>query len=163
MTDPTTEPAAETPSRIVVGVDGSAGSKHALAWAMTQAHRTGATVEAVASWQDPVAYGYTYGFPQGAYDGESFSSIMTKVLNDTISEVTTDVATAGVATPGTVMPRTLQGHPAQVLLEAAEGAQLLVVGSRGHGTFAGILLGSVSQHCVQHAPCPVVVVPSPAP
>jgi nucleotide-binding universal stress UspA family protein len=52
------------------------------------------------------------------------------------------------------------GHPAKVLLDAANGAELLVVGSRGHGTFAGILLGSVSQHCVQHAPCPVVVVPS---
>jgi len=158
MTDPTTEPAAETPSRIVVGVDGSAGSKHALAWAMTQAHRTGATVEAVASWQDPVAYGYSYGFPQGAYAGESFSSIMTKVLHETISEVT-----AGVTAAVTVTPRTLQGHPAEVLLRAAEGAQLLVVGSRGHGTFAGMILGSVSQHCVQHAPCPVVVVPSPAP
>ena len=159
MTDPT----HETTHRIVVGIDGSAGSKHALAWAMAQAHLTGATVEAVTSWQDPIVYGYAYGFPQGAYDGESFSSIMTKVLNDTISEVTTDVATAGVATPVTVMPRTLEGHAAQVLLHAAKGAQLLVVGSRGHGTFAGILLGSVSQHCVQHAPCPVVVVPDPTP
>ncbi|MEV0561406.1 universal stress protein [Dactylosporangium sp. NPDC049742] len=54
----------------------------------------------------------------------------------------------------------VQGHPAKVLLDAANGAELLVVGSRGHGTFTGILLGSVSQHCVQHAPCPVVVVPS---
>jgi nucleotide-binding universal stress UspA family protein len=53
----------------------------------------------------------------------------------------------------------VEGHPAQVPLRAAGGAQLLVVGSRGHGTFAGIMLGSVSQHCVQHAPCPVVVVP----
>ena len=152
-----TAPANETARRIVVGVDGSSGSKHALAWAIAQAHLTGATVEAVTSWQDPIAYGYSYGFPQGAYDGESFSSIMTKVLHDTISEVTADVAT-----PVTITPRTLEGHAAQVLLQAAEGAQLLVVGSRGHGTFAGILLGSVSQHCVQHAPCPVVVVPNPA-
>ncbi|MFI9100990.1 universal stress protein [Streptomyces fildesensis] len=58
-----------------------------------------------------------------------------------------------------VPARVVEGHPAEVLLAAAAGAQLLTVGTRGHGTFAGILLGSVSQHCVQHAPCPVVVVP----
>jgi len=153
-----TDSITETARRIIVGVDGSSGSKHALAWAMAQAHLTGATVEAVTSWQDPISYGYSYGFPQGAYDGESFSSIMTKVLHDTISEVV-----AEVPAPVPVTPRTLEGHPAQVLLQAAEGAQLLVVGSRGHSTFAGILLGSVSQHCVQHAPCPVVVVPDRAP
>jgi len=62
--------------------------------------------------------------------------------------------------PTQVLPRVVQGHPAQVLLEAARGAQMLVVGSRGHGTLAGMLLGSVSQHCVQHAPCPVLVVPA---
>jgi len=62
MFDPTTE----TAPRIVVGIDGSAGSKHALAWAMTQARLTDATVEAVTSWQDPVSYGYSYGLPQGA-------------------------------------------------------------------------------------------------
>jgi hypothetical protein len=61
-----------------------------------------------------------------------------------------------------VSTRVLRGHPAQVRLEAATGADLLVLGSRGHGTFAGMLLGSVSQHCVQHAPCPVLVVPQHA-
>lgn len=66
---------------------------------------------------------------------------------------------AGDAAPVPVLTRVLHGHPAQVLLDAAGGTQLLVVGSRGHGAFAGMLLGSVSQHCVQHASCPVVVVP----
>jgi hypothetical protein len=61
--------------------------------------------------------------------------------------------------PVQILTRVLHGHPAHVLLDAASGAQLLVVGSRGHGAFAGMLLGSVSQHCVQHASCPVVVVP----
>jgi nucleotide-binding universal stress UspA family protein len=62
-----------------------------------------------------------------------------------------------------IVTRVVQGHPAQVLLDAARGADLLVVGSRGHGTLAGMLLGSVSQHCVQHSPCPVVVVPADHP
>ena len=65
--------------------------------------------------------------------------------------------------PAEILTRVVYGHPSQALLEAAHGAQLLVVGSRGHGAFAGMLLGSVSQHCVQQAPCPVVVVPSSGP
>jgi nucleotide-binding universal stress UspA family protein len=61
--------------------------------------------------------------------------------------------------PVAIRATVVRGHPAQVLLETATGAYILVVGSRGHGTFAGMLLGSVSQHCVQHAGCPVLVVP----
>jgi nucleotide-binding universal stress UspA family protein len=57
-----------------------------------------------------------------------------------------------------VTTRVVHGHPAQVLLDAANRADLLVVGSRGHGAFAGALLGSVSQHCVRHARCPVLIV-----
>ncbi len=58
-----------------------------------------------------------------------------------------------------IEPSTVHGAPARVLLQAAEGATALVVGSRGHGGFVGLLLGSVSQQCSHHAPCPVVVVP----
>jgi nucleotide-binding universal stress UspA family protein len=82
------------------------------------------------------------------------AAIMGKVLDDTIAEVA-----AQLERPVTVLARVVEGHPTQVLLDAATGAELLVVGSRGHSTFAGLLLGSVSQHCVQHTPCPVVVVP----
>jgi nucleotide-binding universal stress UspA family protein len=63
-------------------------------------------------------------------------------------------------TPGvTLTQEVVEGHAAKVLLDAATGSDLLVVGSRGHGEFAGALLGSISQHVVSHAPCPVVVVP----
>jgi nucleotide-binding universal stress UspA family protein len=144
----------DTTRRIVVGVDGSHGSKVALQWAMVQARLTGATVEAVATWQDPMLYGYAYGWVPATYEGESIATITAKVLDAAIAEVS-----ATMKQPTTVLPRVVEGHAAQVLPTAATGAELLVVGSRGHGTFAGIMLGSVSQHCVQHAPCPVVVVP----
>jgi nucleotide-binding universal stress UspA family protein len=140
--------------RIVVGVDGSDGSRTALTWAMAQARLTGATVEAVMTWQDQVMYGMTYGWAPLPLEGDSVATIMAKALDETIAEVS-----AGLPHPVTVLPRVVEGNPAQVLLATAAGADMLVVGSRGHSTFVGIVLGSVSQHCVQHAPCPVVVVP----
>jgi nucleotide-binding universal stress UspA family protein len=63
--------------------------------------------------------------------------------------------------PPTVERLVVEGPPGEVLLSASEGADLLVVGSRGHGTIVGILLGSVSQHCAHHAHCPVVIIPNP--
>jgi nucleotide-binding universal stress UspA family protein len=148
---------------IVVGIDGSPGSRTALAWAITQARLTGATVEAVVAWQEsvmPLGSGYPVG-ETGYLDGLSVAAVAQKVADDTVAAVV-----AEVGEPADVRTRTIMGHPAQVLAETAVDAQLLVVGSRGHGTFAGMLLGSVSQHCVQHASCPVVVVPitdQPAP
>jgi nucleotide-binding universal stress UspA family protein len=139
---------------IVVGVDGSECSKKALRWAIAQAQLTGATVEAVAAWQDPVMSGYFYGWAPMQFEGDSYQAITEKTLAETVAE------TAGPqGRTVQVGTRVVQGHAAQVLMDAAAGAQMLVVGSRGHGTFAGILLGSVSQHCVQHAPCPVTVIP----
>lgn len=140
--------------RIVVGVDGSDCSKAALKWAIAQAQRTQATVEAVAAWQDPMMYGYGLGVAPVVLAEDSIQAITEKVLEETVSELATDAGQ-----PVQVNTRVRPGHPATVLLESAVGAEMLVVGSRGHGTFAGILLGSVSQHCVQHAPCPVVVIP----
>jgi nucleotide-binding universal stress UspA family protein len=143
--------------RIVVGVDSSPNSKTALRWAMAQARLTGASIEAVAAWQEPPTTGYSYGWLPDMYDGDSLAAITEKVLAETLADV------AGQhAEPVEIRTRVVQGHPAQVLLEAADGAQMLVLGSRGHGAFAGMLLGSVSQHCVHHPPCPVVVVPQGA-
>ncbi|MCX4744764.1 universal stress protein [Kitasatospora sp. NBC_01287] len=134
-------------SRIVVGVDGSASSKQALRWAVDQARRTGAVVDAVACW----AYPPLYGWGMTGLDPE-LPDATGKMLTQTVAEV------VGDDPPVEVRESVVLGNAAEVLLERAQGAELLVVGSRGHGGFSGALLGSVGQHCVQHAHCPVVVI-----
>jgi nucleotide-binding universal stress UspA family protein len=150
MTDPT----EDRDRRIVVGIDGSPNGTVALRWAMAQARLTGASIETITAWHDPALIGYSYGWSPVMYEGTSVAAIAEKILTEAVADI---VAQQG--DPVEICTRVVQGHPAQVLLEAATGAQMLVVGSRGHGAFAGMLLGSVSQHCVQHAPCPIVVVP----
>lgn len=150
--------ASNTTRRIVVGVDGSPCSVKALRWAIHQAQLTAATVEAIASWEDPATFTYSLGWDTDYADHESWAAITERYLHEAVAG-----ATADLDPQVEVVSTVVQGHPAQVLLDAAKGAQLLVVGTRGHGTLAGLLLGSVSQHCVQHAPCPVVVVPADAP
>ncbi|MER7667546.1 universal stress protein [Kitasatospora sp. NPDC096128] len=134
--------------RIVVGVDGSPASVDALRWAIGQARIQGAVVEALIAWQHPAATGWTV--PIEAY--EDLPGIARKILDDSVTEA------IGSDAPVEIRTRVQEGGAAACLLDAARGADLLVVGSRGHGGFAGALLGSVGQHCVQHAPCPVVVV-----
>jgi nucleotide-binding universal stress UspA family protein len=141
-----------TGPRIVAGVDGSPSSVGALRWAVRQAALTGAAVDAVIGWHYPVAasgYGWA---PTGWDEGFDFKENAGKTLADAISNA---------VDPGSdvrVRARVVEGNPAQVLLDASDCADLLVVGSRGHGGFAEALLGSVSQHCVHHAHCPVVVI-----
>jgi len=143
---------AEGP-RIVAGVDGSPSSASALRWAVGQAGLTGASVDAVIAWHYPAsAASGGYGMMVGSAGPEDFREIAQKVVADAVSDA------PGSAGRVRVHARVTEGNAAQVLLEAAEGAELLVVGSRGHGGFAEALLGSVSQHCVQHASCPVVVI-----
>jgi nucleotide-binding universal stress UspA family protein len=134
-----------------VGVDGSDSSKAALRWAVGQAELTGSQVEAVIAWQYPTMIG---GFGSGPVSAMAlnFDEIAAKALSDSIAEV------VDPATPVQITTAVVDGHPAQVLLRAADGADLLVVGSRGHGGFASALLGSVSQYCAHHAPCPLIIV-----
>lgn len=148
-----TDQASEQDRRIIVGVDSSPGSTAALRWAMIQARLTGGQVEAISTWQNPAVYGYPYGWVPDT-SGAELAAINARILDETVAVVAADLDQ-----PVEVRTRVVEGHPAQVLTDAAAGAALLVVGSRGHGTFTGMLLGSVSQHCVQHAHCPVVVVP----
>jgi nucleotide-binding universal stress UspA family protein len=138
--------------RIVVGVDGSAASRRALAWAVRQARLTGAVVDALHAWQVPVTFDMA---PLFVHPDE-LEKQAEKVLVAAVSEV------CGEHPAATVRARVVQGHPAAALVRAARDADALVVGSRGHGGFVGALLGSVSQHCVHHATCPVVVVREPA-
>jgi nucleotide-binding universal stress UspA family protein len=138
--------------RIVVGVDGSASADEALRWAVRQAELSGGTVAALLAWQYPVAVTGLGLAPIVMYDDSSFHERAEKVLAEAIARA------VDPASDVPVHPRAVFGPPAQVLLDAAGDADLLVVGSRGHGGFAGTLLGSVSQNCVHHARCPVVVI-----
>ena len=138
-------------SVIVAGVDGSEDSKEALRWALAEAALRGASVRAVHAWSMPIAFGGPYMPPQ-PYDGPELREQAQASLDAAVDEVAGDV-------PPVVVERVVeQGTPADVLVRAAADAELLVVGSRGHGGFAGLLLGSVGQQCAQHAPCAVVIV-----
>ncbi|WP_329575713.1 universal stress protein [Kitasatospora sp. NBC_01250] len=145
-----TEEAIEAP-RIVVGVDGSDSSKAALRWAVRQAELTGSAVEALTSWELPK----TYGWPSLSAEVPDYEKDAGQALAETIRTA------VGTGHPVEIRPLVVRGHAAAALLDAAHGATLLVVGNRGHGGFAEALLGSVSQQCVQHASCPVVVVRGP--
>ena len=139
--------------RIVVGVDGSNHSALALRWAVDQAAMTGADVEVVACWQWPASAG---GFLP--YENFDMSAITRKAVDAAVASVVGDGEQSAVSVRTTVV----EGYPAKALLDAAKGADLLVVGSRGHHAISGLLLGSVGLHCATHAPCPVLIVREPA-
>jgi nucleotide-binding universal stress UspA family protein len=133
--------------RILVGVDGSPPSVEALIWAAKQAALTGGPLDVLMTWHLPV------GDPLASIDDdEDLLADAERVLAQTITSVLGD--SPGIEYSAEVM----EAPPAVALLEAAVGAELLVLGSRGRGELAGVLLGSVTQHCITHAPCPVVVV-----
>ena len=137
---------------VVVGVDGSEESVAALRWAARYATATGARVRALLAWHYPAAAGEA---PVGVAPEairEQTEAQMHQTLDEAIAKVSAGQDTAGVERS------TAYGHPAQALIEASREADLLVVGSHGHGAFTGMLVGSVSIHCVTGAFCPVVVV-----
>jgi nucleotide-binding universal stress UspA family protein len=141
----------EAVQTVVVGVDGSEGSKRALRWALEEARLRRAELKVIRAWL----------YPQiGAYGAVPAELAYVDVLRSDVQEML-DVLVDEVAgeNPGVAIVRVVaEGPPAQVLIEAAADADLLVVGSRGRGGFAGLLLGSVGQQCAHHASCPVVIV-----
>ena len=138
---------------IVVGVDHSPGAKAALVFAEKEARLRGATLRAVHAWQ----YGYIGytglegGVPALGGDINELHAAAEAALEASVREALPDSDVE-------IELRTIQGAPAGVLVDESRDADLLVVGSRGHGGFVGLLLGSVSQQCAHHAECPVVIV-----
>lgn len=141
---------------VVVGVDGSRESVEALVWAIHYAQCANGTVRAVAAWAQPAHYGYYGSFGTTMTYREPHRSSLGDLSATTLTAVITEATGDGPAVA--IEQRVIEGHPATILVEQSASADLLVVGARGHGAFTGLVLGSVSSHCVHHAACPVVVV-----
>lgn len=137
--------------KIVVAIDDSDNARAALRWAIDN-KRSDDEVVAVHAWQLPT----TGGFEIGMLDPGPFEEGATVRLDEIVGEVLGDDAST------TVRQVVICGHTPTVLLEQVTPTDLLVLGSRGHGGFMGLLLGSVTSSVVQHARCPTVVVPDPA-
>jgi nucleotide-binding universal stress UspA family protein len=138
---------ADLQKRIVVGVDGSGPSKLALRWAARPAPVLDAGIDAMIVWDFPAGLGIA-GLPDG-WNPEADSG-------DTLDEALADAY--GQDRPTDIRNQIRRGAPAKELLDASAKAEMLIVGSRGHSGFAGLLLGSVSNACAEHANCPVLVV-----
>ena len=138
------------PETIVVSVDGSDDSNRAHEWAINEARLRGARLRLVAAWHIPLSVYSGPGYVPAVGGRETFEEIA-KEATDRAVKRTRDT---GVEADAVVC----EGQAAEVLLEEATGADMLVVGSRGHGGFAGLLLGSVSAQLAHHARCPLVIV-----
>lgn len=147
---------------IVVGIDDSAGAEAALAFALEEARHRKATLRVVHGWliplpvaiPGPVLGGVPVEFgPAFEEQVDAARGVAEKFVERMVERLPTE----GVNVERVVV----EGQPTRVLLEAAGDADLLIVGSRGRGGFKGLVLGSVSQQCAGHAPCPVVIVPAP--
>ena len=132
--------------RVVVGVDGSKSSVDALQWADRLAGTLGAQIDAVTAWNYPSSYGMS-AWPVGWNPAAEADAALQHTLRLAFGDSMPAGLTAVVS----------EGHPANILVEASSGAELLVVGSRGHGGFVGLLIGATSAHCAEHAACSVFI------
>jgi nucleotide-binding universal stress UspA family protein len=148
--------------KVVVGVDASPGSLGALEWALEEARLRRASLCVVHAWMLPLIEAlpepWAVGSPSLGPSDDEVHSHVEAAARDVLSASVNQARSA--APELEVVAELVEGRTAGALLDAARDADLLVVGSRGRGGFAGLLLGSVSAQCVHHAPCPVVVVPS---
>lgn len=138
----------KTNHEIVVGIDGSESSKNALRWAARMAPSLGAKIHVIVAWEYPIVFGLEGGIPGAWKPDETAKEILENTLN----------AVFGKNRPAGLKGSISQGHPTFVLLDASKDAEMLIVGSRGLGGFVGLLLGSVSSACAEHAKCAVLVV-----
>ncbi|MFQ1002407.1 universal stress protein [Modestobacter sp. SSW1-42] len=144
---------ADVPGGVLVGTDGSACSQEAVRWAAALAARAGYDLHVLRVWDllsAPRPRTWEPGYVPPLHDYEAAVH----------EELTASVRAAGLGEEQAVTCHVAYGSPVRRLLASAARADLLVVGSRGHGGFAGLLLGSVSDQVVRHAPCPVTVVRS---
>jgi nucleotide-binding universal stress UspA family protein len=156
-TDDDTPDPGETDGRIVVGVDDSAQAAAGLRWALAEGAIRQCTVEVVHSWSPPLSalpFGATLVIPvdESAIDTAARDEV-DRLVDDALAEMDSQ--------PTEVLRTILPGAPAATLIEVADGADLLVVGSHGRTGLRRLALGSVAAACVNHASCPVVVVRVP--
>jgi len=143
-------------AEIVVGIDGSESSVRAARWAAQEASLRGATLRLICAYEAPATW---LGM------GEALGATMTMSVSDddlhSYAAATLDDVVAKIDVPAgvVVVEDPMRGHPSDLLIAASKAADLLVVGSRGHGDIGSVLLGSTGMHCVHHSACPVVVIP----
>jgi len=142
---------------IVVGVDGSGAAADVLSWAASEAALRGAVLRVISVTQSPTTW-----MDMGEALGGAVSATMSDADLETVSMAAIDQALGRATLPAhvEVIKDARLGHPGDVLVRACVEAELLVVGSSGRGDIGSVLLGSVGLHCVHHAPCPVVVIPT---
>jgi nucleotide-binding universal stress UspA family protein len=147
---------------VVVGVDGSEGAKQALSWALAEARLRKSPLRAVHAWMFGYVGGTVAGYPYWGGSSGAYASLgidlsdLHRAAEDLLDRAIADM---GGETHGVEIEReVVQGPAGEMLVHAALPGDILVVGSRGHGGFVGLFVGSVSQQCVYHAACPVVVV-----
>jgi nucleotide-binding universal stress UspA family protein len=138
---------------VVVGVDGSSNGWHALEWALSEAKVRAATLRVVCAFEDPVG---TVGLGT-AFGAGAPITVDPTLVEGAAKDVVDEAARRAGDVPVEVVARC--DRPADVLVEHSADAVMLVVGSRGHSAMKSMLLGSVSNHVVHHAKCPVVIVP----
>jgi nucleotide-binding universal stress UspA family protein len=136
---------------VVVGTDGSEHAERALSVAAEEAERRGASIRIVTAWH----------VPSSVYGG-GFVPMVNTSIEESTREAAERVARAAAEELRErgleVETKVCHAQAADALVEESEGADVLIVGSRGHGGFSGLLLGSVSQQCAHHAHCPTMIV-----
>jgi nucleotide-binding universal stress UspA family protein len=136
-----------SPGRVVVGVDGSPASIQALRWALNYARVTRSATEVIVAWDGRPNLSWTFLAPSDCGPEMSAEQALDRLIEQLRAECPNQL----------IEGRVVQGHAEPLLVEASEGADLLVVGSRGHGELVGFVIGSVSEYCATNAHCPVLV------